>query len=182
MTMSNVVLIGSSGRQKRDPKPASAQPGFHDWVTCERVEGLPPPEPCRFCGTIEYLDLENDELDPGNATWRPSYFVRCQECWATGPSADSAKEAAELWNGNPGAGEKKVKRLRGKKSSKRDREQAFTAVTQIDELLKVLWEILDQRENEQNGNANSSLRVLVETIQERVKRYYANTADDGLAV
>lgn len=73
-------------------------PGFHDHESGRRYEGFPAPLPCPFCGHLEYGGIV--EVDCGEACDpRLTYHVQCDRCGAEGPSAMSAREAAEAWNG-----------------------------------------------------------------------------------
>jgi len=48
-------------------------------------------KPCPFCGKSEHEDAQ---LQP----FTPEHYVRCQNCGAYGPWADTIKGARELWN------------------------------------------------------------------------------------
>lgn len=57
---------------------------------------------CPFCGELEdlvALELLVGPVGGGEGDYHERVAVECQNCGALGPSADTFKEAAELWNG-----------------------------------------------------------------------------------
>jgi Lar family restriction alleviation protein len=56
-----------------------------------------PLKPCPFCGQRDQLAVGQKTDDVG--TLVDVFYLSCAACGAEGPAADSADQAAELWNG-----------------------------------------------------------------------------------
>ncbi len=67
--------------------------GMRDYVTGHAINGAPAASPCPFCAGLEV------GIECRNAPGLPASFSAiCPDCFAAGPTCDSALEAAERWN------------------------------------------------------------------------------------